>query len=66
MQQEGVTPDEVIVFGDGENDADMFRQVKYSIAMGNAEDYVKEQAFDVTASNDEDGLERALRKYLTL
>ena len=44
----------------------MFRQVKYSIAMGNAEDYVKEQAFDVTASNDEDGLERALRKYLTL
>ena len=26
----------------------------------------KEQAFDVTASNDEDGLERALRKYLTL
>lgn len=63
MQQEGVSPDEVIVFGDGENDVDMFRQVRYSIAMGNAEDFVKEQAFDVTASNDEDGLALALQKY---
>lgn len=66
MQREGVAPDEVIVFGDGENDADMFRQVKYSIAMGNAEDYVKEQAYDVTLSNDEDGMVTALQKYLAL
>ena len=66
MQREGVEPDEVIVFGDGENDEDMFRQVKYSIAMGNAEDYVKEQAYDVTLSNDEDGMVTALQKYLAL
>lgn len=63
MEENGIGPDEVMVFGDGENDVDMFRQVKYSIAMGNAADYVKEHAFDVTGTNDEDGVAEALKKY---
>lgn len=63
MEKEGIAPDEVMVFGDGENDVDMFHQVKYSIAMGNAADYVKEHAFDVTGTNDEDGVAAALKKY---
>lgn len=63
MAEEGIGPDEVMVFGDGENDTAMFRQVKYSIAMGNAADYVKEYAFDVTGTNDEDGVAAALKKY---
>lgn len=66
MEQRGMRRDEVIVFGDGENDTDMFRQVKYGIAMGNAAAYVKEQAYDVTLSNDEDGLTAALEKYHVL
>ncbi len=64
MEIEGVLPDEVLVFGDGENDIDMFRQVKYSIAMGNAEDFVKKAAFDVTDTNCREGVLRALKKYL--
>jgi len=63
MEAEGVAPDEVMVFGDGENDVNMFHCVKYSIAMGNAEDYVKKYAFDITKSNDEEGLVAALEKY---
>lgn len=63
MEEEGVGPDEVMVFGDGENDVDMFRQVTHSIAMGNAADYVKKYASDVTGTNDEDGLAAALKKY---
>lgn len=63
MKEEGVREDEVMVFGDGENDTDMFGQVKYGIAMGNAAPYVKEHAFDVTGSNNEDGLAAALEKY---
>ena len=34
----GITPDQIAVFGDGENDLSMFRVVKYPIAMGNAMD----------------------------
>lgn len=63
MENEGIAPDEVMVFGDGENDADMFHQVTYGIAMGNAADYVKEHAFDVTEDNNHDGLAAALKKY---
>ncbi len=63
MKMEGVAPEEVMVFGDGENDVDMFSSVKYSIAMGNAEDYVKESASYVTETNNEDGLVAALEKY---
>lgn len=63
MKQEGILPEEVMVFGDGENDVDMFRQAAYSIAMGNAADYVKKYAFDVTGTNNENGIAAALEKY---
>ncbi len=63
MEQEGIAPEEVIAFGDGENDVDMFRTVAYGIAMGNAADYVKTHAFDVTTTNNEEGIARALEKY---
>ena len=32
--------------------------------MGNASDYVKSLADDVTASNEEDGVARAIEKYI--
>lgn len=52
------------MFGDGENDVDMFRAAGQSYAMGNAEDYVKEQASGVTLSNREDGIAAVIEKYL--
>lgn len=63
MEEEGVRPEEVLAFGDGENDISLFRAVSHSIAMGNAEDYVKEYATDVTGTNNEDGIVMALEKY---
>lgn len=66
MEEEGIGRDEVLVFGDGENDVDMFRQVTHSIAMGNAADYVKTHASEVTDSNDEEGLVKVLKKYCVL
>lgn len=63
MKDENIGVDEVLVIGDGENDIDMFSKVKYSVAMGNAEAYVKERAYDLTLSNDEDGVAAAIEKY---
>lgn len=66
MDHHGVQTDEVLVFGDGENDLSMFEQVKYCIAMGNALDLVKEKAYDLTSSHEEDGLAAGLKKYSEL
>ncbi len=59
----GYTLDECMVFGDGGNDIAMLKQVKNSVAMGNAADPVKEAASYVTTSVDEDGIANALKWY---
>lgn len=42
------TPEQFMVFGDGGNDIPMFKIAKYSVALSNAEDFVKEAATFVT------------------
>lgn len=48
--------DEVIFFGDGENDLLLLENVGMGVAMGNAIDEVKEKSKAVTLTNDEDGI----------
>jgi len=52
-----------MAIGDSEGDKEMIKTVGYGIAMGNAEESIKEIAFDVTTSNDEDGVAETLKKY---
>lgn len=60
----GIGFDEMMAFGDQQNDIPMLESVKYGIAMGNATDACKAAAFDVTDDNDHDGIAKALYKYL--
>lgn len=60
----GITTDEMMAFGDAENDMEMIKTVKYGIAMGNAMDSLKSIAYDVTDTNDNMGIAKALDKYL--
>ncbi|NRD76293.1 Cof-type HAD-IIB family hydrolase [Bacillus sp. BRMEA1] len=53
--------DHVYAFGDGLNDIEMLSFVKNSIAMGNAEDRVKEVAKYVTKDVNEDGILKGLQ-----
>ncbi|MBO9199852.1 MULTISPECIES: Cof-type HAD-IIB family hydrolase [Niastella] len=53
----------MMAIGDSEGDKEMIQTVGYGIAMGNAEQEIKKIAFDVTSSNDEDGVAEALKKY---
>lgn len=55
--------DETMAFGDGGNDISMLRHVKTGIAMGNAENDVKQAADYVTSSVDEDGIWKALKHF---
>lgn len=59
----GITPDQIAVFGDGENDLSMFRVVKYPVAMGNAMESVKKEAFEVTLDNNSSGIAYFLKKH---
>lgn len=52
---------ETIAFGDAENDIPMFSQVKYSVAMGQADPLVKEAATFQTDSCDNKGIANFLK-----
>lgn len=60
----GISPDEMMAFGDQKNDISVIKYVKYGIAMGNAIDEAKEIAYDVTLDNDHDGIAEAIYKYI--
>lgn len=60
----GLSPDEVVTFGDAENDIEMFRISGASVAMGQADERTKAAATAVTARNDEAGVARAVEKLL--
>lgn len=52
-----------MAIGDGGNDIEMLNHVAVSVAMGNANDEVKEIADYVTASVDDDGLMKAMKHF---
>ncbi|MFV0254678.1 MAG: Cof-type HAD-IIB family hydrolase [Erysipelotrichaceae bacterium] len=54
--------DEIMVFGDSENDASMFRIVKNSVAVANAMDVIHKLASDHTDHHDDDGVANYLYK----
>lgn len=58
-----IKPDEIIAFGDGENDVEMLRYAGIGVAMGNAEDTAKEAADFVTSDIDDDGIARAIAHF---
>ena len=55
--------DELMAFGDGGNDIPMLRAVGTGVAMGNAEDYVKEEADYVTSDVRDGGIVNALTHF---
>ena len=54
---------EVMAFGDSDNDVEMLNGVGVGVAMGNADELVKEGAHFVTASNNNGGISKALAHY---
>lgn len=63
-RQLGITPDEVLAFGDNVNDCEMLRWVGHGVAMGNATPEALAAADEMTASNDEDGVAMVIERVL--
>ena len=52
----GLDASQAMAFGDSKNDEDMFQEVGFGVAMGNATDALKALADDVCGSVSEDGI----------
>ena len=63
MEYYGYSKDEIMAFGDGGNDKTMLIAAGIGVAMGNANEDVKEIADFVTTSVDEDGVLNALKHF---
>jgi Cof subfamily protein (haloacid dehalogenase superfamily) len=59
-----IPAEEIMAIGDQENDIPMLKSAGYSIAMGNASEQVKLAAGYQTESNEENGVAKALGKYV--
>ncbi len=59
----GLKQSEVIGIGDSANDLPIFKATGHHIAMGNAQDILKQQADEIAPSVVEDGLAQIIEKY---
>lgn len=57
-----ISPEETMVFGDGNNDLEMITSAKYSYAMENAIEELKELAFGIAPSNNNNGVLEIIKK----
>lgn len=62
----GLSREQIMGFGDGENDVTMMTMSGFGVAMSNGMDAVKQVADYITTSNDEDGVAAAIEKYVLL
>ncbi len=60
----GISGENMIAFGDAQNDASMLEFCGLGVAMGNATEELKTIADEITLSNDEDGIAATLTKYV--
>lgn len=65
-EREGLSREDVIAFGDGDNDIEMLKLAGLGIAMGNAPDNVKAEADYVTDRVEDDGIWNALMHFEVL
>lgn len=63
LKLHGLRREEVMAFGDGNNDVEMLRYCQIGVAMGNASPQVKASADFVTSAVDRDGIQLALKHY---
>lgn len=64
ISQKGILPQEVIAFGDQDNDREMLKLAGLGVAMGNSHAKVRECADWVADSNDSDAIAEVLERFV--
>ncbi|WP_105114839.1 Cof-type HAD-IIB family hydrolase [Streptococcus suis] len=60
----GILPEEIMAMGDANNDLEMIAFAGLGIAMGNANEQVKAIAQDITDTNENNGVAKAIEKHI--
>lgn len=60
----GIAVEQMLAIGDSLNDLPMLQAAGFAVAMGNADDEVKDAADAVVADNDHDGVAEAIRRFV--
>ncbi len=60
----GISSDQVMCFGDGENDCPMLKYAGYSFAMSNGSEYAKSVAKYLADTNDNAGVCKTIKQYV--
>jgi Cof subfamily protein (haloacid dehalogenase superfamily) len=63
-QRYGIHREEIMALGDSYNDIDMLEYAGMGVAMGNAPESIKEKADYVSADNNQDGVAKAVEKFI--
>lgn len=63
LEHYGVSREETLAFGDGDNDQDMFDAVGFAVAMGNSVPQLLAAADYITDDVDSDGIAKALKHF---
>ncbi len=63
-REKGIATSEIICFGDNYNDIDMLQYAGLGIAVANGVEPLKEAADYVTGSNNDDGVAKAIEKFV--
>lgn len=63
-QQYGIGLDDIVSFGNAENDISMLSKTGYAVAVENAVDYVKSVAHEVCGHHNDDGVAQWIEKHL--
>lgn len=64
VAKKGLDINQSAAIGDNYNDISMFKKASYAIAMGNADEKIKQQVSFVTKSNENDGVAHAIYKLM--
>ena len=64
MHRLGVSADELMAVGDSPNDEEMIKLAGLGVAVANAQESTKEIADCITASNQEDGVAKAIERFV--
>jgi Cof subfamily protein (haloacid dehalogenase superfamily) len=60
----GIAPESVMAIGDNHSDLDMLSYAGYPVVMGNATEELKSAGWPITATNDEDGVAKAIERFI--
>lgn len=63
-KKHGVAREAIMAIGDNHNDLTMLRYAGLGVVMANAEDELKRMGFELTSSNEEDGVAEAIERHI--